>query len=207
MVPLDRMDADLREFVRSLQRRLRKVPSAYTLGSVLFAVALLLLLASLHSELGVVGTGVAVGEVAPGISEREVPFRVTPMFRASLVVAVCGVDFHLLNDSEYTTYAQDGSLPVATLDCNRTEAIVHDRVGRMVTVFGATPGTPNVTFGISVAFIGTRTPYAILSVPGAGIGLAVTIWVSMTMMARGTDRLAERAREVDAKRKQKRMKK
>jgi len=188
------MKIELPDFLQRVRKRLRKIPTAYTVGPVLFAIASLLLIVSLTIETGVVGTGFATGDAAPGITEREVAFRVAPLFDASLVSGMCGVEFHLLNDSAYQTFQADRSLPPPTLDCNRTEAVVEGSVGHLVINNTAPPGNPNSSYLISVVFRGPRAPYAILSVPGASLALAVTIWMSMTIMPRGTDRLIEYAR-------------
>ncbi|HEX9341623.1 MAG TPA: hypothetical protein VF992_10725 [Thermoplasmata archaeon] len=188
------MKFQLPDFLLRVRKRIRKIPTAYTIGPILFATASGLLIISLTIETAIVGTGFAAGDAGPGISEREVAFRATPLFRASLVTAPCGVEFYLLSDAAYQAYQSDGSLPPSTLDCNRTEALVQYRVGHLVTNYSASPAASNVTFAITVAFLGPRAPYALLSIPGAGLALGVTIWISMTAMARGTDRLLERSR-------------
>ena len=188
------MQVEIPEFLNRLWRRLRKFPTAYTLGPLLFALGCGLLLLSLTIETGIVGLGSELGDAPPGIAERNVSFPAAPLFQATLVAGACGVEFHLLNDSAYQAFETDGSLPAPTLDCSRTKATVEGRVGHLVTNYSALPGTPNATFAISFVFLGPRAPYALLSIPGAGLALAVTIWVSMTIMARGTDRLRAEAR-------------
>lgn len=181
--------------VRRAIARIRGAPAAYTRGALMFFAAAILMGASLYGELGDVATAVAAGEATPGTHEREVPFRTTSLFQATLVTLSCGVDFHLLNDTAYADYGQDGILPPPSLDCNRTTATIYGQVGHLVTVYAAAPSAPNVTYAISATFSGLRTPYTLLSVPGTTIALAATLWISLTMMARGTERLAAEARE------------
>lgn len=181
--------------VRRTWERIRRAPTAYSRGALLFVIAAILLVASLHGEVGAIATGVAAGDAEPGNHEREVPFRTASLFQANLIVSSCGVDFYLLNDTAYAAYTQDGTLPTASLDCNRTAATIEDEVGHLVTLYPAPSSAPNVTYAISATFMGLRTPYAVLSVPGTAIALAATLWISLTMMTRGTERLATQVRD------------
>ena len=164
------------------------------MGPVLFALAVGLLVVSLTIETGVVATAFEIGEAPPGFTEHNVSFRATSLFHAHLVTGDCGVEFHLLNDSAYKAYQTTGSLPPPTLDCNQREATVDGRVGHLVTNYSAAPGSPNSSYVLSATFLGPQAPYAILSIPGAGLALAMTIWVSMTILGRGTERLLADAR-------------
>jgi hypothetical protein len=185
---------ELPEFLERILRRLREAPRGYLAGPALFALAVGLLIASLTIETGVVATAFEIGDVPPGIAERNVSFRATPLFNAHLVTGDCGTEFHLLNDSAYKAYQTTGALPRPTLDCNQREATVDGRVSHLVTNYTASPGSPNSSYALSATFLGPRAPYAILSIPGAGLALAATIWVSMTILGRGTERLLAHAR-------------
>jgi len=190
----------LPEFVLRLEKRLRDVPRAYLVGPILFALAVGLLVVSLTVETGIVGTAFEIGEAPPGIADHNVSFRATSLFYGHLVTGDCGVEFHLLNDSAYGAYQSTGSLPQPTLDCSRREATVESGVGHLVTSYAAPPGSPNSSYVLSATFLGPRAPYAVLSIPGAGLALAVTIWLSMTILSRGTERLLAHARLQSQKR-------
>ncbi|HYS99969.1 MAG TPA: hypothetical protein VEO20_04825 [Thermoplasmata archaeon] len=201
------MKIELPEFLERLKRRLQKLPTAYTIGPVLFVIAFTFLIISLDIEVGIVDMAVAAGDAGPGLADRTVPFNVTSLFQAVLTVDACGIQFYLLTASAYQAYKSGGPLPPATLDCNRTRALVQDSIDYLVTNSSAPVGSANVTYVIDVSFLGPRSPYAVLSIPGATIALGVTIWVSITALARGTDKLIDQARSKIEKQKDKQKKK
>lgn len=174
--------------VQRIVRAVRRVPKAYSLGPLILLLGALLLVASLDSELRVVDVATAIGEAPPGTTERLVPFNVTPLFRVNATVASCRVELHLLSDSEYTDFSTTGALPSPTVDCRRTEALVAFPARHLVVVNG---GSMNASYGLVVAFLGFISPYVVLSLPGAAAALAAIVWITMTMLGRGTERIRE----------------
>ncbi len=184
-------------------RFVRGLPPAYRYGALALAASIALLTASLISYVAVVDVVPVTGEAPPGTAEREVPLNLTSFFRARLAVPSCGVEFHLLTDSEYEAFLANRRLPPPTLDCNRTEALLRSRVGHMVTVYTAPSSAPNVPYEIIATFFGEGHPYAWLSVPGALLGIGSTIAIAMTMMNRQTAKLAGEFRNRRPQRKKK----
>ena len=184
-------------------RFLRSLPRAYPVGALALAASIALLTASLISYVAVVDVIPVIGQAPPGTAEVEVPLNLTPFFRAKLAVQSCGVEFHLLVDSEYETFLANGRLPPPTLDCNRTEVVLRSRVGHMVTVYNAPTSAPNVSYEITVSFFGEEHPYAWLSVPGALLGIGSTLAIAVTVMNRQTATLAAEFRNRRSQRKKK----
>ena len=182
--------ASIPRMVSSVVRFIRSLPPAYRFGPFGLLLAALLLGTSLVSEVGTVDLIFVTGEASPGTAAREVPFNETPFFRATLTVAPCGVGFHLLSDADYATFLSNGRLPPTTIDCNRTQAVIRSRISHMVTVYNGNPRPSNVSYEIGVEFFAEEHPYALLSIPGSLLGLGSTIAIAMTMLQRGTDKLA-----------------
>lgn len=130
------------------------------------------------------------GEAPPGIFARDVPFNETSYFQATLAVASCGVAFHFLTDSEYATFQANGRLPPFTVDCNRTQVVIQTPIRHMVTVYSPSSGGANLSYEINVEFFGEHHPYALLSIPGALLGIGATISIAATMLSRGTAKLS-----------------
>jgi hypothetical protein len=145
----------------------------------------------LVTVLGTVDSVTITGDAPPGTAAREVPFNETSYFRAALSVPSCGVSFFLLTDPQYATYQSSGRLPPSTFDCNQTLAFIRAPIGHMVTVSNAKPGVANQSYEITVEFFGEQHPYAILSIPGALLGLGATISIAGTMLSRGAAKLSE----------------
>jgi len=184
-------------------RFLRHLPRGYLLGFLAFAAGIALLAASLVSYVAVILVVPVIGEAPSGTAELDVPLNLTSFFRAQLVVPSCGVDFHLLSDAQYQAFLRDGQLPLPTLDCDRTEALIRYRVGHMVTVYNAPASAPNVPYEITATFFAEAHPYAWLSVPGAILGVGAAIWIAMTLMTRETQKLAAELRQHQRKPKKK----
>jgi len=162
-------------------------------GSLAFLFGFLLLLASFHSETGVVDVAVITGDAPPGTAERLVPLNRTSAFEAVLA-AECGVEFYLLDDSHYAAYHNGGALPAPAMNCSNNEVFLQAPVGHLVTVYNAPPTAANISYAISASLVGTRTPFALLSIPGALIAFAGVVWIATGYLADETDRIRKKYR-------------
>lgn len=183
------MGADLFALLERIWRTLRAAPAAYTLGVVLAAGGFVMIGISLGSSLEIVTVTTVVGEAPPGTSESAVDLRLTPIIQVTLTVDRCGPQFFLLTDVQYEDWMLFGRLPPPTLTCTQLESLLTERIGYLVTVYLTSPGAPGVPYSIIVAFWGERHPYALLSIPGAALSLGATVWIALTMFARGTEKL------------------
>gem|GEM_PF-4042639 len=182
-------------------RFLRRLPRAYSVGVPLVALGSVLLVASLLSHFGIEGVIVVTGEAPYGTAERTVSLTLTTYFRATLAVESCRVAFYLLTDSDYELYLTNGRLPPPSLDCNQTEAVVEARIGHMVTVSSELPNSTTVPYVITATFYAEQLPYAALSIPGAILAIGATVWIAVTMLTRGAERLVMEFRERKQERK------
>lgn len=202
-----RRDSVSMEAIRSLLgkavRFVRRLPAAYLFGILALVAGAALLATSLLSYVAVVDLVAVTGEAPPGMAERDVPLNLTSFFRATLTVQSCGVAFHLLTDPEYDAFLAYGRLPPPTLDCTQAEAVIRSRVGHMVTVYRAPSNASNVPYTITAALFAERHPYALLSVPGAILAMAATVWIAIRVMNRGTEKLVAESRERQRQRKAK----
>lgn len=174
---------------------LRRLPRAYSVGVPVLALGAVFLAASLLSYVGIVSVVNVAGEAPSGRADRTVPLNLTPFFTATLAVSSCSVAFHLLTDADYDLYVTNGRLPPVTLDCNVTEAVMRTRIGHMVTVSSELPNATGVPYVITAAFYAERLPYAALAIPGAVLAIGTTIWIAITFLTRGTEKLVAEFRE------------
>lgn len=111
--------------IRRSIRWLKAKPKAYTIGTLLIVLAILLFATSIRSEIRVIDDAITLGEAPPGVHERDVPFNRTTLFRVSLTIGSCVVDFYLLDDQQYDIYTRSGTLPPPTIDCSRPERLLN----------------------------------------------------------------------------------
>jgi len=171
------------------RRLLRIVPTAYVLGALVLVVGSALLATSLLSYVVAVGSVSAEGEAPPGTAEADLPFDATSFFRATLTIQSCDVAFHLLTDAEYARFLANGQLSMPNLDCHRTQALIRSPIRHLVTVNRAEPSTSNVSYSITATLFAEHHPYALLAFPGAFLSLGAVIWIGITAMNRGTEKL------------------